>query len=272
MARHKMIKGICKLCSQNTDLSFEHVPPKVTNNKNTKYVSIPLEEYYKIDNLLETNPKGKIKQGGIGYNSFCRNCNSFLGTNYVPAYEKWVRAGYQLLSNSEISYIRYQITEIEPLKILKHIISMFLAINDNWYLESYPELAEFVSNTTSNVLPEKFRVFTYLNKDGNIRYMKHQTVGDFSNGYIINCSEITFPPYGFILTLDYSNQNIKNLTDITGFKTLGNNNKLLMNFDMYQLPTHINIPMDYRTKKEIAIAIEKGSKIKNEMNGNKTSS
>ena len=85
-----MINGICRLCGHKTNLSFEHVPPKVTNNKNTRYTSLSLEEYFKSENPLELKSKGKIKQGGIGYNSFCRKCNSFLGTNYVPAYEKWV--------------------------------------------------------------------------------------------------------------------------------------------------------------------------------------
>ncbi|MDO3695951.1 hypothetical protein QVZ41_13955 [Wenyingzhuangia sp. chi5] len=264
MARHKMTKGVCRLCSKDTDLSFEHVPPKVTNNKNTKYITLPLEEYYKTDNILDATLKGKKKQGGIGYNSFCRKCNSFLGTNYVPSYEKWVQAGYQLQTNSETAYIKYQITKIEPLKILKHIISMFLAINDNWYLESYPELAEFVSDVNSTTLPKNFRVFTYLNKDGNIRYIQHQTVGDFSSGHIINCSEITFPPYGYVLILDYSNQNIEKLTDITEFKNIGNNENLSINIEIHQLPTHINIPLDYRTKEEIKIAIEKGSKKRNE--------
>lgn len=33
MVRHKMINGICRLCGHKTNLSFEHVPPKVTNNK-----------------------------------------------------------------------------------------------------------------------------------------------------------------------------------------------------------------------------------------------
>ena len=175
-----MIKGTCRLCNENTDLSFEHVPPKVTFNKNTKFVSVSFEEYIKTENPLKNPPKGKTKQGGVGYNSFCRKCNSFLGSNYVPAYEKWVKSGYMVLSKSEFSQTSYRINEIEPLKILKQIISMFLAINKEWYLKSYPELAEFVSDPNSQHLPDKYRVFSYLNKAGNIRYMHHTVVGNFN--------------------------------------------------------------------------------------------
>lgn len=271
-----MINGICRLCGQKTNLSFEHVPPKVTNNKNTRYTSLPLEEYFKSENPLESKPKGKIKQGGIGYNSFCRKCNSFLGSNYVPAYEKWVKAGYQVLSKHEISQVKYQVYEIEPLKILKHIISMFLAINKDWYLESYPELSEFILNVNSKTLPDKYRVFTYLNKDGNIRYMHHTIVGDFTSGKPINCSEITYPPYGYVITFDNTDKKIQYLTDITEFKNFEINKKHTLNFNMFQLPTHLNIPLDYRVKDKIKMDIEKGKKslkkLKDETNKKKTSS
>ena len=56
-----MTKGICHLCGKNTNLSFEHVPPKVAFNKNTKYVSVEFEDYIKSRNLLKDIPKGKNK-------------------------------------------------------------------------------------------------------------------------------------------------------------------------------------------------------------------
>ena len=149
-----MIKGICRLCGQHTDLSFEHVPPRTTSNKNTKYTSVDFEDYIKIKNPLKERPRGKIKQGGIGYNSFCTQCNSFLGSNYVPAYKRWVQGGFEILKNTEFFHHKYQIKEVEPLKILKQIISMFLAINGEWYLEAYPELAHFVLNVEEKELPE----------------------------------------------------------------------------------------------------------------------
>jgi hypothetical protein len=255
MARHKMINGICRLCGHKTKLSFEHVPPKTTNNKNTRYTSLSLEEYFKSENPLESKQKGKIKQGGIGYNSFCRKCNSFLGTNYVNAYKKWVNAGYQVISKYEIYRIKYQVCEIEPLKILKHIISMFLAINEDYYLESFPELSKFILNVNSKTLPDKYRVFTYLNKDGNTRYLPHMIVGDFTAGKPISCSEIAYPPYGYVITFDNPDK-IQYLTDITGFKNFEINKKYTLNFNMFQLPTHLSIPLDYRVKDKIKIGKE----------------
>jgi len=252
-----MIKGICRLCGQDTNLSFEHVPPRTTSNKNTKYTSVDFEDYIKIKNPLKEKPKGKIKQGGIGYNSFCEKCNSFLGLNYVPAYKRWVQGGFEILIDTEFYHHKYEIKEVEPLKILKQIISMFLAINGEWYLEAYPELADFVSNPGNKNLPKKYRVFTYMTRAEKVRYMHHVTKGSLSTGISINCTEIAFPPYGFVLTMDFDGE-INFLNEITKFKQYDFNKKTDLTVGMFQLPTHTPFPLDYRTKEKVEVDIEDG--------------
>lgn len=160
MARHKMESGTCHLCGKKTSLSYEHVPPRVAFNRNTKFVSVDFEEYVGAENPLKNPPKGKIKQGGIGYNSFCIKCNNFLGSKYVTAYKDWAIGGMHLLNKKqEYGLHGYRIVQIEPLKVIKHIISMFLAINKEWFLESFPELTSFVNSPQSQELPNKYRVF-----------------------------------------------------------------------------------------------------------------
>ena len=259
-----MTKGVCRLCGQNTDLSFEHVPPRTTFNKDTKYTSVDFEDYIKIKNPLIETPKGKTKQGGIGYNSFCKKCNSFLGSNYVPAYKKWVQRGFEILKNTEFYPHKYIIKEVEPLKILKHIISMFLAINGEWYLESFPELADFVSNPDTRTLSKKYRIFTYLTRAEKVRYMHHVVHGNLSTGSAINCTEIAFPPYGCVLTMDFDGD-IKFLNDITKFKEFDFNKKTNLSVNMFQLPTHMPFPLDYRTKEKVEVDIEKGIETSNRM-------
>ncbi|WP_155941650.1 hypothetical protein [Maribacter sp. Hel_I_7] len=265
MGRHKMIKGICHLCGQNTDLSFEHVPPRTTFNKNTKYTSVDFEDYIKIKNPLKEKPKGKIKQGGIGYNSFCKECNSFLGANYVPAYKRWVQGGFEILKNTEFCPHKYLIKEVEPLKILKHIISMFLAINGDWYLETYPELSDFVANPESQKLSDKFRVFTYLTKAEKLRYISHVAKVDTALGTHIKCSEIAFPPYGAVLTIDFSGQ-INFLNDITRFRDFNLSKKTNLTVNMFQLPTNTGLsPLDYRKKSQLELDIEKNIALSDEL-------
>ncbi|MBD0822791.1 hypothetical protein [Aestuariibaculum marinum] len=253
MGRHKMISGKCRLCGEKTMLSFEHVPPKTTFNSNTKYASVAFEDYFKNENPFKNPPKGKIKQGGIGFNSFCKKCNSFLGSEYVPAYKRWVTGGFEILLDREFYLHKYTIKQIEPLKIMKQIISMFLAINGDFYLDAYPELSEFVSNKETRTLPDKFKVFAYLTRAENIRYVNHMVKADFKGGQPINCSEIAFPPYGYVLTID-SEDKIKYLNNITSFKNY--DGALDLNFSMFQLSTYMSIPLDYRTKTEVESQIE----------------
>lgn len=268
-----MTKGICRLCGQDTNLSFEHVPPRTTSNKNTKYTSVAFDDYINMKNPLKEKPKGKIKQGGIGYNSFCTKCNSFLGSNYVPAYKRWVEGGFEILKNTEFYIHNYQIKKIEPLKILKQIISMFLAINGEWYLQAYPELAEFVSNPEQQELHGKYRIFTYLTRAEKVRYMHHVTKGNFSGVDSINCTEIAFPPYGFVLTMDYYGQ-LNFLNNITKFKEYDYNKKTDLTVNMFQLPTYLPIPLDYRTKEKVELDIDNGieasARMKKESKSRKT--
>lgn len=51
-----MESGICRLCGKDTSLSYEHVPPKVAFNKNTKFVSVDFEEYVSAENALKNQP------------------------------------------------------------------------------------------------------------------------------------------------------------------------------------------------------------------------
>ncbi|WP_123812067.1 hypothetical protein [Mangrovimonas sp. DI 80] len=232
------------------------MPPKVAFNKNTKFVTIDFEEYIKAENALKNPPKGKTKQGGIGYNSFCVKCNSFLGSSYVPAYKNWAIGGMQLLNQKEEYGLHgYTINEIEPLKVIKHIISMFLAINPEWFLESYPELAAFLNEQETKELPDKFRVFMYLTRAERFRYMPFTTHGNLKTGTTTLCSEIAFPPYGYVITFDF-NGKIGYLNEITDFKKFNLNQKTSLNMITYQLPTYMQFPLDYRNETKIESDID----------------
>jgi hypothetical protein len=264
MGRHKMTKGICHLCGQDTNLSYEHVPPKVAFNKNTKYVSIKFEDYIKSRNLLKDIPKGKTKQGGIGYNSFCEKCNNFLGTNYVNPYMRWVNAGVKLLADTEFAACYFEIFEIQPLPILKQIVSMFLAINDKHFLESFPELSQFVLDKEQNKLPEKFKIYTYLTRAERIRYMHYSAQGDLRTGGVIQCSELAYPPFGYVLTFNSSIPHTY-LNNITSFKEYSFNSTESFKMTLVQLPTYTIFPLDYRGKEELNSDIEKANVLMDKM-------
>lgn len=264
MAKKKTKLGNCRLCGLEKELTYEHIPPKAAFNKNTRHISVSHDDYFKDDNILKFKPKGPVLQGGIGYYALCADCNSFLGRAYVPSYLRWVKAGKQMLSGGNPNYVECIIHQIEPLKILKQIVSMFLSIND-WYLKEYPELAEFVRDQTSDSLPDKFRLATYLNKGGQFRYSAHSVMYDPQMG-IINFSEITFPPYGYVLAIDYEKA-FEKFTDITDFKNFTGVSDV--NIGICKLETVLPFPpLDYRSKEEIEKDINAAIQFKNNQKEN----
>jgi hypothetical protein len=248
--------GLCHICGKEDKLTFEHVPPKSTFNKTTKYVATNFQDFMTSENPLKNKPKGKIEQGGMGFYSLCEKCNNFLGVNYVKAYEKWVRAGYEMLIDKNPEPLAYKVLYQEPLKVIKQVASMFLSLNALWYLEEYPEISNFILNPESQSLPDKYRIFTYLTDGGNSRYLQHMVSYSPSIGSV-NVTEIAFPPFGFVMTFNFDGD-LPNLTEITNFKNYPLNANPELYFSMAKLPTYLPIPLDYRPINEIEDSIAKG--------------
>jgi hypothetical protein len=245
MASRKMEIGICRICKQYKELSFEHIPPKVAFNKNTKYYLIPNTEILTSKNFLEYKPSGKIKQGGIGCYCLCQECNSFLGRTYVPEFSALVNIGKDIVNKYKMNFIHFTAYKQFPLKILKQIISMFVCLNEPWYTEEYPELLNFIKNPNENILPEKYRVYIYLNNEGQIRNWGW-TMSNIDGIF----GELTFPPFGYILQIN-NEKPIRKLTEITNFKSYALNEQKDIEFTLFKHPTYSPIPLDFRTIKEI---------------------
>jgi hypothetical protein len=250
MARRKMQKGVCRLCKKTTDLSFEHIPPKVAFNKYTKYQSIPFIEYIQNSHNPDYKPSGKLMQGGLGDYCLCIRCNSFLGLHYVPSYYRIALVSKNILLKYNADGIHFTVIELSPLKLLKQIIAMFVCINKAEFTDSNSKLLEFIKNPSENLLPEKYKVYMYLNRRGRTRsiplmYSNH-------NGFL---SEITFPPLGFVLSIDNSNS-IPYLTEITSFKDVKLDYNDEVHFKLNVLPTYSPYPEDYRSEEEIEITVK----------------
>lgn len=91
----KMIYGICRICGENKELTFEHVPPETVFNKGVvRNVTLDavIKDTVKENKLpWEINyGKGKIKQRGRGGFYLCGDCNSCTGQWYVPEYSRFV--------------------------------------------------------------------------------------------------------------------------------------------------------------------------------------
>lgn len=260
LGRRKII-GTCRLCGVKSELTFEHIPPKFAFNRNTGYTVSTIVDAIEALEDSEANSKAKRKQGGIGNISLCTKCNEFLGQNYVDAYTNWAKTGIQVLKTPGEVY-DYVMENIEPLKIIKQIFSMFISMEDELCYKRYRELCDFVRNPGETVLSEKYQIHTYLNKEATVVYIPFTVTANFKSGISIPCTELTFIPYGYVFTLDYSNA-ISNLVNITTFKNYKLDEKANIGFyGMHLLPNYIPFPLDYRTKEEIADTIQQSKNYK----------
>lgn len=254
-----MQKEHCHLCGNLSKLSFDHVPPRAAFNKQTRYKEIPILDYLKVENPLNSQFRGQIKQGGLGYYSLCRNCNSFLGTNYTSDYIKYSNSFIQFAKKKEFNCFEIEMHNFNAAKVLKQIAGMFISLNPWDYLEHYPDLRSYVANLNYKDLPDRYRFFVYLNTVGQLRNSPFSVVGDLKTGKSILASEISFPPLGHVMTVDFSGS-LPHHFEITNFKDFGVDELTSVVFKIYRLETHLPFPLDYRQKFTIESTITNSNK------------
>jgi len=248
MKRTKL--GICKLCKEEKELTYEHIPPRSAFNKNTKFYKLNSSEYFKnakeyVDGSLK--PKSRKEQGGVGDFCLCVNCNSYLGSKYVRDYKKLSEISYSIINKYPVAKCyEFDIAEINLLKFIKQIIAIFICSNDTSFTKNYPGLIEFVLDEKSNYLPERYSVYMYLNDEGNIR--SGNLTFTSSHGAIC---EFTYKPFGFVLSIDNPNQimELSNITDFKKFNPFFKYAEIMIMLNKY--PTIYPFPMDYRNYEEI---------------------
>lgn len=252
--------GICRLCGVTKELTFEHIPPKKAFNRNPGYTVSSVSET--VENLEnEGSFKVKQKQGGIGNLSLCKDCNEFLGQNYVDEYTYWVKCGRYVLKSKAHAY-DIIMPDIEPLKIIKQIFSMFIAMEDEACYKRHRELCEFVRNPALNELSEKYQIHFYLNNEGTVVYKPPMVTANLNTGISILCAELTFIPYGYVMTIEHNNP-IHRLANITSFKNYKLNQRAAVKFSGIQLlPNYSPFVLDPRTKKEINDTLEQSKNFK----------
>jgi hypothetical protein len=258
MSRRRKQYGKCKLCGFDGKLSFEHVPPsKAFNNDDYYYyekcselIQIELDENFNYPDNVKKRYRKKA-QGGVGFYSLCERCNNNTGSWYGSDFISWIYQSMGILLKTNHRPTLYYPTYFYPLRVIKQILCMFFSINSDNLNEREPELVKFLLDKERKYLNPRYKVFCYYNIMGKPRYLGDMYLGDFQTGEIIHMSELTFPPMGFVLTLNSNKPNI-DLEDISGFSNYGYNDRLEYFQRFKVLPTHLSfIPADYRSKNEI---------------------
>jgi hypothetical protein len=250
--------GTCKICGSYGKLSFEHVPPSSAFNEN----KIRVGSLDKNLNYLETLKfYGKIEQRGAGYYSLCEKCNNSTGRWYVPYFAEFAFQGAALLKKSGYHPTLLYCYHFFPLRVIKQIITMFFSVNSEGFRMVYPDLVKFILNPTEKYLDPRYKIYIYYNYEGLNRFLGFQVHGTFTTGDMRKISEISFPPFGYVITFD--SEPIDELYCINHFANYSYSEILVDYIKLPVLPTNSLFALDYRSKTQINKEMAEALKFKN---------
>jgi hypothetical protein len=249
MAVKNRPQGICHICGQHGDLSFEHVPPEKAFNDRPAFL-LAYDELFTLGPDDEPQSKPIKQQRGAGGFTLCDSCNSKTGSWYGDRFINWCCQAALLLERSEGKPTLLYPYYIYPLAVLKQIVSLFLSINNAQMQARHQELARFVLNREAQYLNPKYRFFVYYNIEGRPRMLPFAAKMNIFEGSGNYLSEITYFPFGYVMTID-SDPPDRRLLEITHFSRYGYSDLAAVSLQLPVLPTHVILHGDYRSREEI---------------------
>jgi hypothetical protein len=240
----------CRLCGRVGALSFEHVPPRVTFNDST-VIEKDFLSYMGPKGRDWAEPpdgRGRQMQRGNGGRWLCRDCNSFLGREYVPHYATLVRG---LVGGKRSSDGVVEVRACVK-RFLKQVAAMFVAINGGG--PDWPAFARFVREPSQHALPSGYRFFMFHCWGPSIHLygFQHQITG-IGRGptKLLTVSEITHPPMGFHLVHDHSGEHDSRMLEITDWARYGLDDLCTVAARLVGLPVFSPMFNDFRTPDEM---------------------
>ncbi len=223
--------GICHLCNEYKELTFEHIPPKAANNDRPILIQ-------KHEHLFNTKSfvygKSIRSNQGAGSYCFCKNCNNNTGTWYGRDFGIFVNQTINYFEDTVIYNYNLIPLNCKPLNVLKQILTMFLAIDNSGLLRGDKELVDFILKKENKTISDKYQVYIYNTFSNKKR--RYGIQWNNLNGYMCTHSEITFNPFGYLLAIE-SPPPIETMTNITGFKNFDFNEQKNFVLPLFHLKT-----------------------------------
>lgn len=197
-------EGICHICHRRAKLSFEHVPPRRAFNR-LPVVAHTLNHPLAASKKIPFGAPLKYR-AGMGVETLCEQCNGFTGDHYGFAFAEWVRQSLDYADRFERASGREQTIllpfHIEPLAVLKQIITMTLAVTE--VSDAYPMLRRFVLTPFEPLQAKSVSIRVYLNprragwREPQNRMNGMSVVTNVKSGEMTHTiADIAFPPLGY---------------------------------------------------------------------------
>ncbi len=254
--------GTCHLCGSIGKLSFEHVPPESAFNER-RILRTTFEKVVGAKSL-DILP-GRVQQRGAGAFTLCEKCNSDTGSWYVPAYAEWALQAMRLLIGTAARPTLVYPYNLFPLRVLKQIICMFFSANGPNLQMRQPELVRFVLNKELRIFPAHIRIYAFYTFSNRSRSAGLTAVvrglgTSYSNTLMF--SELTFPPFGFIMTVDNSPPPFDEFCEISSFSQFAYNDwRDAISMKLPVMPIYPGFPGDYRTREQTLADIAENNRL-----------
>jgi hypothetical protein len=255
------VVGTCCICGAQGELSFEHVPPAAAFNDRRIFEA-------NINALLagkwspgERMEDGKYKQRGAGRYSLCGKCNNDTGGWYGTPYVDVARQAMIRLQASDGEMSLAYPYGMFPLRFLKQIVAMFFSACGPSLREKNPDLVRFVLNREERRLPPQIRFFAYLHHPTKSTCIRQSGLtGMLLNGKQHLFSEIAFPPFGLVMTVDCPPVHPE-LCEITHLNQFNYRARDVIYLKLPVFPVNTWLPGDIRTVERVRQDVEENRKL-----------
>jgi hypothetical protein len=240
----------CHICGTHTELTFEHVPPRAAFN-NRPIKTTPFQALVSASDLddPELRRKGKTSQRGAGAYTLCKSCNNDTGSWYGNAFVEWSYQGLEMRERAKIAPSLAFIFQIFPLRVFKQILCMFFSANPPNSFQNREELVRLVLNRDAKFLRPDIRIYAAVHASDVARQAGLTGQLNTRNGEIMLYSEIAFPPFTYVLTVNSAPPDTR-LVDISFFSRYGYNQWTDIVLRLPALPVYTFLPGDYRSPEQ----------------------
>lgn len=151
--------GACRLCGNVTELTFEHIPPKVAGNASRRRGVDAVTAFQQLDHLSFPKQGYFHSQRGVGASVLCGDCNNWSGSALVPAYAELENhvlsiVGDNVLERNEVVYlpgrVQLELMDYRLGSVAREALVMLLAASGGASLtRRWPALQKIVRGAQS---------------------------------------------------------------------------------------------------------------------------
>lgn len=225
----KKIFGQCCICGKESELTFEHIPPRAAFNQ----FGMKLYDFWGY--LLHNNTKYKPFQRGAGKYSLCASCNNLTGEWYGAAYAEFASQGMKYFRSNAQGIISVPYT-IYPLRVFKQIVSCFASVNGSVWCEKNSIIRSFLLNPYEKEFPSEIDIRVYMQKKERSKFDAISGQMNVFTSERFMGSEWSYPPFSYILICDRNYTNYRSLNELYSLRDF-----LKYDYDD-RVTVYINIP------------------------------